>query len=113
MEADPPFEPARPLESIAYEVRSRIPISTSGSLQSLCTIAQLHHNAAEPAHLAHQLGWPSNHTPNTDDLPLAAKRLGPGAKLSRGPIDRLNIAPWPSRTKAVWSCRPCAMASAC
>ena len=66
------------------------------ALQSLCVIARLHHIAAEPAHLAHQLGWPPSHTPSTDDLLLAAKHLGLKAKLSRSPIDRLNLAPLPA-----------------
>ncbi len=66
------------------------------ALQALCLIARLHHIAAEPAHLAHQLGWPPSHTPSTDDLLLAAKHLGLKAKLSRSPIDRLNLAPLPA-----------------
>ena len=65
-------------------------------MQSLCLIARLHHIAAEPAHLAHQLGWPPSHTPSTDDLLLAAKHLGLKAKLSRSPLDRLNLAPLPA-----------------
>lgn len=72
------------------------PAPVSGVLQSLCVIARLHHIAAEPAHLAHQLGWPPSHRPSTDDLLLAAKHLGLKAKLSRSPIDRLNLAPLPA-----------------
>ncbi len=66
------------------------------ALQALCLIARLHHIAAEPAHLTHQLGWPPSHTPSTDDLLLAAKHLGLKAKLSRSPIDRLNLVPLPA-----------------
>jgi len=66
------------------------------ALHAMCLIARLHHIAAEPAHLAHQLGWPPSHSPSTDDLLLAAKHLGLKAKLSRSPIDRLNLAPLPA-----------------
>jgi len=71
------------------------PVAAS-SLPPLCLIARLHHIAAEPLHLAHQLGWPSSHTPSTDDLLLAAKHLGLKAKLSRTSGDRLNLAPLPA-----------------
>jgi len=42
----------------------------SAPLSALCLIARLHHIAAEPAHLAHQLGWPASHEPDVDDLLL-------------------------------------------
>ena len=52
--------------------------------------------AADPAHLAHQLGWSPSHLPTASDLLLAAKHIGLKAKLSRSPIDRLNLAPLPA-----------------
>ncbi len=89
-EAQPRAEvPSVPVGGIAPELGL-------SALQSLCVIARLHHVAAEPAHLAHQLGWPPSHTPSTDDLLLAAKHLGLKAKLSRSPTDRLNLAPLPA-----------------
>jgi ATP-binding cassette, subfamily B, bacterial HlyB/CyaB len=71
----------------------RIP---SEALQALCLIARLHHIAAEPSHLAHQLGWPPSHQPEVDDLLTAAKHLGLKAKLSRSSADRMSIAPLPA-----------------
>ena len=53
-----------------------VPSAASAPLSSLCLIARLHHVAADPAHLAHQLGWPASHEPDVDDLLLAAKHLG-------------------------------------
>ena len=45
-------------------------------LAALCLVARLHHIAADPVHLAHQLGWPPGHRPTPDDLLRAAHRLG-------------------------------------
>src|SRR4051794_12490596 len=77
----------------AAELPSPQPTS---ALQSLCLIARLHHIAAEPAHLAHQLGWPPSHQPSVDDLLLAAQHLGLKAKLSRSSIERLKLSPLPA-----------------
>ena len=68
----------------------------SAALSALCLIARLHHIAADPAQLAHQLGWTASHLPSTDDLLYAAKHLGLKAKLSRGSADRLNLAALPA-----------------
>jgi len=65
-------------------------------LAALCLVARLHHVAAEPAHLAHQLGWPPSHEPGTDDILLAARHIGLNAKRSRSTADRLNLAPLPA-----------------
>ncbi len=70
--------------------------NTSAALAALCLIARLHHVAADPAHLAHQLGWPPSHVPSQDDLLLAAKQLGLKAKLSRTTGERLNLAALPA-----------------
>ena len=77
------------------------PASTIGSplplaLHALCLIARLHHVAAEPAHLAHQLGWAPTHVPSTSDLLLAAKQLGLKAKFSRSSPDRLTLVALPA-----------------
>jgi subfamily B ATP-binding cassette protein HlyB/CyaB len=68
----------------------------SAPLSALCLIARLHHVAADPAHLAHQLGWPPSHEPSTDDLLLAAHHLGLKAKRSRSSADRLSLTPVPA-----------------
>ncbi len=65
-------------------------------LAALCLIARLHQVAADPAHLAHQLGWPPSHRPGPTDLLLAAKHLGLKAKLSRTTPDRLPLSPLPA-----------------
>jgi subfamily B ATP-binding cassette protein HlyB/CyaB len=66
------------------------------SLAALCLVARLHHVAAEPAHLAHQLGWPPGHEASIADILLAARHLGLNAKCSRSTIDRLSLAPLPA-----------------
>ena len=68
----------------------------SAPLSALCLIARLHHIAADPAHLAHQLGWPASHVPDARDLLLAAKHLGLKARRSRSAIDRLGLVPLPA-----------------
>ncbi len=57
-------------------------------LRALCLIARLHHVAADPATLAHQLGWSSSHRIATDDLLIAARHIGLTAKRSRARIER-------------------------
>jgi ATP-binding cassette, subfamily B, bacterial HlyB/CyaB len=65
-------------------------------LAALCLVARLHHIAADPAHLAHQLGWPLSHQPTTSDLLLAAKHIGLKAKLSATTLDRLTLTALPA-----------------
>jgi len=65
-------------------------------LAALCLVARLHQVAAEPAHLAHQLGWAPSHQPSLTDLLVAAKHLGLKAKLTRTTVDRLPLSPLPA-----------------
>jgi ATP-binding cassette, subfamily B, bacterial HlyB/CyaB len=88
--------PTRPASRLAADNAAQAPRIPSEPLQALCLIARLHHIAAEPAHLAHQLGWSPSHQPGVDDLLTAAKHLGLKAKLSRSSADRLSIAPLPA-----------------
>jgi subfamily B ATP-binding cassette protein HlyB/CyaB len=67
-----------------------------GGLQALCVIARLHHTAADPAQVAHQLGWSPSHQLSIDDLLFAAKQLGLKAKLTRSSADRLALIPLPA-----------------
>ncbi|MBC7730319.1 MAG: type I secretion system permease/ATPase [Bacteriovorax sp.] len=62
----------------------------------MCLVARLHHIAADPAHLAHQLGWPASHEPDVDGLLLAALALGLKARRSRSSADRLKLVPLPA-----------------
>jgi len=66
------------------------------ALAALCLIARLHQIAADPAHLAHQLGWTPSHKPSLTDLLLAAKHIGLKAKFSRTTADRLPLSPLPA-----------------
>jgi len=70
--------------------------SAASGLVSLCMIARLHHVAADPVHVTHQLGWSASHEPSIDDLLLAAQHLGLKAKRSRTSADRLNLANLPA-----------------
>jgi hypothetical protein len=67
-----------------HAVRSN-PRALPGALQAHCLIARLHHIAADPAHLAHRLGWPARHLPGVEDLLLAARE--PGLQARRVAID--------------------------
>ena len=72
------------------------PPSAPSPLAALCLIARLHHMAADPAHLAHQLGWPPSHKPSTTDLLLAARHIGLKAKLICTKSERLALSPLPA-----------------
>ncbi|MFN4004145.1 MAG: type I secretion system permease/ATPase, partial [Hylemonella sp.] len=65
------------------------PRPIAAPLLALCAIARFHQIAADPATLAHQLGWSANEAPRIDDLLLAAQHLGLKAKRSRTTTDRL------------------------
>ena len=70
--------------------------SPIGALSALCLIARLHHVAADPRHLAHQLGWTDAHRPSTPDLLLAARHIGLKAKLTNSTPDRLTLISLPA-----------------
>jgi subfamily B ATP-binding cassette protein HlyB/CyaB len=72
------------------------PRPIAAPLLALCAIARLHQIAADPATLAHQLGWSANEAPRIDDLLLAAQHLGLKAKRSRTTTDRLALTPLPA-----------------
>ena len=83
--------PHSPLEASASE-----PPYPAAGLAALCLIARLHHVAADPAHLAHQLGWPPRHEAKAVDLLLAAKHLGLKARLVRANTERLSLTALPA-----------------
>jgi subfamily B ATP-binding cassette protein HlyB/CyaB len=70
-------------------------------LAMLCLLARLHHIAAEPASLAHQLGILPSEAISHTDLLRAAKHLGLKSKVSRTTPDRLNMAALPALAKLV------------
>jgi subfamily B ATP-binding cassette protein HlyB/CyaB len=70
--------------------------SAPPALAALCLIARLHHVAAEPAALLHQLGKTPSEAFTPDDLLLAAQHLGLKAKRSRTGVDRLALTPLPA-----------------
>jgi ATP-binding cassette, subfamily B, bacterial HlyB/CyaB len=65
-------------------------------LPALCLIARLHHVAAEPAALRHQLGKSASDALGVDDLLLCARHLGLKARRSPSSIDRLALVPLPA-----------------
>jgi subfamily B ATP-binding cassette protein HlyB/CyaB len=74
------------------------PSSTSpyNALQALAVIARLHHVAAEPHALRHELGVGETDPVSQQNLLLAAKRLGLKAKVTSSSVDRLTAAPLPA-----------------
>ncbi len=70
--------------------------STAAALGALCAIARLHHVAADPATLAHQLGLASSARLDISDLLHAAKHLGLKAKRSTTTAERLQLTPLPA-----------------
>ena len=75
---------------------SPLPGEAHPGLTALCLIARLHHVAADPANLAHRLGWPPSHSPRPHDLLLAARELGLKAKLSKSSVERLTLISLPA-----------------
>jgi len=65
-------------------------------LAALCLIARLHHVTADPARIAHQLGWPSNHAPDIGDLLRAAEHIGLRAILNFTRVEHLQGTPLPA-----------------
>ncbi len=59
-------------------------------------VARLHHVAADPATLAHQLGLSPSHPLTLDDLLRAARQLGLKAKVVRTTAERLALTPLPA-----------------
>lgn len=68
----------------------------TGGLTALCLIARLHHVAADPATLSHQLGLEASQDATVSDLLLAAKRIGLKAKLIKSSAERLTMSPLPA-----------------
>jgi subfamily B ATP-binding cassette protein HlyB/CyaB len=87
-----PAECGAPKVTVGKEVKA---------MQAICLLARLHHIAAEPASLAHQLGIPPSETISHTDLLRAAKHLGLKSKISRTTPERLNMAALPAMAKLV------------
>ncbi len=67
----------------------------SEGLVLLCLIARLHHIAADPASLAHQLALSPCEPVDADQLLLAARKIGLKARKARVKPDRLSKTPMP------------------
>ncbi|HEU4458067.1 MAG TPA: type I secretion system permease/ATPase [Methylibium sp.] len=88
----------------AEQESDRVPVTeteaaeapNSPALVALCIAARLHRIAAEPASLAHRLGWPPSHRCDAAGLLLAAKELGLKARRSRTSVDRFPLVPLPA-----------------
>ena len=66
------------------------------AFQALALIARLHHVAADPETLRHQLGKSAAEPVTRQDILLGAKHLGLKAKLSRSTAERLSLSPLPA-----------------
>ncbi len=77
-------------------IQAQAPSSALAALAALCAIARLHHVAADPATLAHQLGLSGSEPFHLDDLLHAAKHLGLKAKRSSTTTERLALTPLPA-----------------
>ncbi|MBB3192848.1 subfamily B ATP-binding cassette protein HlyB/CyaB [Roseateles terrae] len=71
-------------------------VDLDGSLRALCVVARMHHVPADAPSLRHSLGLGASDAPSTQDLLMAAKRLGLKAKQSLTSIDRLGRAALPA-----------------
>ena len=92
-----PAQPSHAANSVsALHPPNAPPVSAPSALAALCAIARFHQIAADPATLAHQLGWSAHQALGCDDLLLAARQLGLSAKLSRSRPDRLALTPLPA-----------------
>jgi subfamily B ATP-binding cassette protein HlyB/CyaB len=68
----------------------------AGPLRALALLARLHHLPADPALIAHQLGWPPSQPIGDAELLLAARHIGLKARISRTPVERLHLAALPA-----------------
>jgi len=68
----------------------------SPNLAALCAIARFYQVAADPHHLAHQLGLNSGDVIDADVLVRAARHLGLKARHTRSRPDRLAVTPLPA-----------------
>jgi subfamily B ATP-binding cassette protein HlyB/CyaB len=75
---------------------SSLDAAPRNGLASLCLLARLHHVAADPQAIAHQLGLPPSLPVGTQQLLLAARHLGLKAKASRSSAERLTLAALPA-----------------
>lgn len=81
------------------ERRSADPITDRGGhggIAALCLVARMHHVAADPGTLAHQMGLQPSEVPTLQDLVRAAKHIGLKAKISVTTPDRLALSPLPA-----------------
>ncbi|MGA0608930.1 type I secretion system permease/ATPase [Caldimonas sp. KR1-144] len=76
--------------------RTTPPAAIDTSLAALCAMARLHHIAADPAQIAHQLGKGPSDACSVDDLLLAARQLGLKAKRVKTGLERLGQTPLPA-----------------
>ena len=91
---------ARTAKNAATATATRTPSGAEppalAPLQALCAVSRFHQVAADPATLAHQLGFTPTQNLTLDDLLLAAQHLGLKAKHSHSTVDRLGLLPLPA-----------------
>ena len=80
----------------ADNAESPPPDPSAGALEALCVLARLHHVAADPAQIRHQLGRPPSEAITTADLLTAAAHIGLRAKQATTTAPRLPLTPLPA-----------------
>ncbi len=90
---NPSSHPARPS---AHTSPNEPPACEAADLRALCLVARLHHVAADPASLRHELGLSPGVPLTPDDLLLAARRLGLRARQIKSTPQRLALVPLPA-----------------
>jgi subfamily B ATP-binding cassette protein HlyB/CyaB len=71
-------------------------VASDDSLAALALVARLHHVAADPKALRHQLGLTPSERVSTSDLLRAAQHLGLKARRSKTDVQRLPLTPLPA-----------------
>ena len=91
------LQPAPSNQTEQNEPRTASAQPTAGkSFQALCLLARLHHVAAQPEALLHQLGLGPRERASTDHLLQAAKLLGLKAKAVNSTANELQQTPLPA-----------------
>ncbi|GAA0755263.1 type I secretion system permease/ATPase [Ideonella azotifigens] len=91
--------PSQHTEPLTSDAESAAEAPSQGRLQAfqaLAMLARLHHVAAEPASLLHELGLSPDEAWQIEDVLLAARSIGLKAKVSNPPAERLAQNPLPA-----------------
>ncbi|MDT7834851.1 ABC transporter transmembrane domain-containing protein [Aquabacterium sp. OR-4] len=82
--------------SDVFEAEAPLPDARDVGLRALCIVARMHHVAAEPDTLKHQLGLSASADLTRDDLLNAAREIGLRARVVKTSAQRLALAALPA-----------------